>query len=160
MKRDKIADIIQEALELIKKNGLPAGIGAHRLSTVKACVDFGLDPDFWMKTLHVKSYLNVKHELDTTRITTNEEVMYQNVFCEETDETISYMATLKQPWIAFKILAAGSIDPKVGFRHAFENGADFICVGMYDFQVVDDANIAMEILNSDFKNKRPRPWLT
>lgn len=152
-------DKIQEALELIKQNGLPAGIGAHRLSTVKACVDFGLDPDFWMKTLHVKSYLNVKHELDTTRITTNEEVMYQNVFCEEIDETIAYMETLKQPWIAFKILAAGAIDPKVGFRHAFESGADFICVGMYDFQVVDDANIAVDILNSDFKNKRPRPWL-
>ena len=152
-------DKIQEALELIKQNGLPAGIGAHRLNTVKACVDFGLDPDFWMKTLHVKSYLNVKHELDTTRITNNEEVMYQNVFCEEIDETIAYMATLKQPWIAFKILAAGAIDPEIGFRHAFESGADFICVGMYDFQVVDDANIAMDILNSDFKNKRPRPWL-
>ncbi len=98
--------------------------------------------------------------IDETRITNNEEVMYQNVFCEETDETIAYMETLKQPWIAFKILAAGAIDPKVGFRHAFESGADFICVGMYDFQVVDDANITMEILNSDFKNKRPRPWLT
>ncbi len=28
-----------------------------------------------------------------------------------------------------------------------------------DFQVVDNANIAMDVLNSDFKSKRPRPWL-
>jgi hypothetical protein len=152
-------DKIAEALDFIRQNGIPAGIGAHELSTVKACVDDGLEPDFWMKTLHLKSYLNVPHELDKTRITVNEEVMYKNVFCRGTEETIAFMETLKQPWIAFKILAAGSIEPEVGFRHAFESGADFICVGMYDFQVVDNANTAMSVLNSDFKSKRPRPWL-
>ncbi|MDX2445454.1 MAG: DoxX family protein [Bacteroidales bacterium] len=152
-------DKIQEALEFIKQNGLPAGIGAHELNTVKGCVDYGLKPDFWMKTLHLRSYLNVPHELNKNKITTNEEVMYQNVFCNGPDETIAYMETLKQPWIAFKILAAGAIEPEVGFRYAFESGADFICVGMYDFQVVDNANIAMDVLNSNFKSKRPRPWL-
>jgi len=65
------------------------------------------------------------------------------------------METLLQPWIAFKILAAGAIDPQAGFQHAFESGADFICVGMYDFQVVDNANMAMGVLNSDFRSKRP-----
>jgi uncharacterized membrane protein YphA (DoxX/SURF4 family) len=157
--REGRIDKIQEALEFIRQNGLPAGIGAHELNTVKACVDFGLEPDFWMKTLHLKSYLNVPHELDKTIITKNEEVMYKNVFCNGPDETIAYMESLKQPWIAFKILAAGSIEPEVGFKHAFESGADFICVGMYDFQVVDNANIAMDVLNSEFKSKRPRPWL-
>ena len=152
-------DKIQEALEFIKQNGVPGGIGAHQLNTVKACVDYGLDPDFWMKTLHVKSYLDVKHELEPNRITTNEEVMYKNTFCENTDETVAYMETLKQPWIAYKILAAGAIEPQVGFKYSFESGADFICVGMYDFQVVENANIAMDVLNSNFKNKRPRPWL-
>lgn len=152
-------DKIQEALEFIKQNGIPGGIGAHKLSTVKACVDYGLNPDFWMKTLHVKNYLNVKHELDPNKITENEEVMYKNVFCDATEETVKYMETLQQPWIAFKILAAGSIEPKIGFKHAFENGADFICVGMYDFQVVRNANIATDILNSNFKNQRRREWL-
>ncbi len=85
--------------------------------------------------------------------------MYKNVFCDNLDETVSYMATLKQPWIAFKVLAAGAIEPEVGFRYAFENGADFICVGIYDFQIVDDINIVNKILKSDFKNLRPRPWL-
>ncbi len=152
-------DKIHEALEFIQQQGLPGGIGAHQLNTVKACVDQGLNPDFWMKTLHLKSYLKVQHALDSSQITDNKEVMYNNVFCEDTLETIEYMEQLSQPWIAFKILAAGAIDPQVGFQHAFESGADFICVGMYDFQVVDNANIAMNVLNSEFKSKRPRPWL-
>jgi len=152
-------DKIQEALEFIKQNEIPGGIGAHKLSTVKACVEYGLDPDFWMKTLHVKDYLNVKHELEPGKITENEEVMYKNVFCDATEETVKYMETLKKPWIAFKILAAGSIEPEVGFKHAFECGADFICVGMYDFQVVRNANIATDVLNSNFKNQRKREWL-
>jgi hypothetical protein len=66
------------------------------------------------------------------------------------------MKSLEAPWLAFKTLAAGAIHPKKGFRYAFENGADFIVVGMYDFQIVDDVNIAMDILNSDIK--RDRPW--
>ncbi len=93
--REGRIDKIQEALEFIRQNGLPAGIGAHELNTVKACVDFGLEPDFWMKTLHLKSYLNVPHELDKTIITKNEEVMYKNVFCNGPDETIAYMESLK-----------------------------------------------------------------
>ena len=40
-------------------------------------------------------------------------------------------------------------------RYAFENGADFLCVGMYDFQVVEDSNIALDVLQADLKRKRP-----
>jgi hypothetical protein len=49
--------------------------------------------------------------------------------------------------MGFKVLAAGAIDPKDGFRWAFKNGADFICVGMFDFQIVDDVNTSIDILN-------------
>lgn len=45
-------DLMAEGLELIRKNGLPAGIGAHELNTVVSSVERGLRPDFWMKTLH------------------------------------------------------------------------------------------------------------
>jgi uncharacterized membrane protein YphA (DoxX/SURF4 family) len=152
-------DKIREALELIRQNKLPAGIGAHKLSTVKACVEAGLKPDFWMKTLHGDSFLTVKYELEPGRVTRNDDVMYHNVFCEKAEDTVAYMSALKEPWIAFKVLAAGAIEPAAGFRYAFENGADFICVGMYDFQIVDDVNIAMSVLKSDFQGKRPRPWL-
>jgi hypothetical protein len=57
--------------------------------------------------------------------------------------------------MGFKVLAAGAIEPADGFRYAFENGADFICVGMFDFQIVNDVNLTLDILQS---LKRNRPW--
>jgi uncharacterized membrane protein YphA (DoxX/SURF4 family) len=134
---------IGKTLELIKANGLPAGIGGHKLQTVKACVEYGLKPDFWMKTLHHTDYWSA-----------NKENQHDNIWCTDPEDTIEYMKTIDVPWIAFKTLAAGAIHPEVGFKYAFENGADFICVGMYDFQIVDDANIAMNVLNSDLKRER------
>lgn len=77
------------------------------------------------------------------------------MFCFNPQEPIDFMNTLEEPWIAFKVLAAGAIHPKDGFQFAFDNGADFICVGMYDFQIVDDTNIALDTLS---KVKRDRPW--
>jgi hypothetical protein len=66
------------------------------------------------------------------------------------------MKTISKPWIAFKVLAGGAILPKDGFRFAFQNGADFICVGMFDFQVVNDVNTTIDILAS--LGKRDRKW--
>ena len=59
------------------------------------------------------------------------------------------MKQLKQPWIAFKTLAAGAIHPRQAFKFAFEGGADFICVGMFDFQVRENAILAQQTLASD-----------
>jgi hypothetical protein len=60
------------------------------------------------------------------------------------------------PWMAFKVLAGGAIHPEVGFKYAFENGADFVCVGMFDWQVVDDVNIAIDTLAH--LSGRQRAW--
>jgi hypothetical protein len=138
-------DQLGKALEFIRDNKLPAGLGAHYLETIKACVAFGLKPDFWVKTLHHTNYWSAspKEECD-------------NVWCSNPAETIDFMKALPQPWIAFKILAAGAIHPNVGFPYAFKNGADFICVGMYDFQVVEDVNLALEALAGN--SERVRPW--
>jgi hypothetical protein len=58
-----------------------------------------------------------------------------------------------------KVLAAGAIHPRDGFRFAFENGADFANVGMFDFQVREDAMLARDII-ADIRSKgRPRPWI-
>lgn len=73
-----------------------------------------------------------------------------------TDErTIEAMGTIKKPWIAYKVLAAGAIQPSDGFKYAFQNDADFACVGMLDFQVREDAVIAKTVLKD---LTRPRPW--
>ena len=138
-------DQISDALELIRSNGLPAGIGAHDLNSVIACVDAGLEPDYWVKTLHHTDYWSAIPQED-----------HDNIWCKKPLSTVEYMNKLEQPWIAFKVLAAGAITPEVGFPYAFENGADFICVGMYDFQIVDDVNLAIDVLNRDLQ--RSRPW--
>ena len=143
-------DTISKVLELIRRNGLPAGIGGHKLETVKGCRDKGIKPDFWMKTLHHGNYWSAfggEQERD---------FQHDNFFCWQPDEVIAYMKEVREPWIAYKVLAAGAIHPKNGFRYAFENGADFICVGMYDFQIVEDVNIALTVLNA--KPKRQREW--
>ena len=122
-----------------------AGIGGHRLETVSGSVAHGLKPDFWMKTLHRSDYWSFRHPERKS-----------NKYCDDADAVIAYMETLKEPWIAFKTLAAGAIRPQDAFRWCFESGADFICVGMYDFQLVEDANLAHDVLSG--KVLRKRPW--
>jgi hypothetical protein len=135
-------DRIAQAMDLIRKAGIPAGIGGHKLATIKGCVDKGIKPDYWMKTLHRTNYWSAKPEKQ-----------HDNIWCEKPEETIAYMEKLPEPWIAFKTLAAGAIHPKTAFKYAFDNGADFICVGMYDFQVVEDVNLVVDI----FKDKKKLP---
>jgi uncharacterized membrane protein YphA (DoxX/SURF4 family) len=138
-------DLIARALELTRQSGLPAGVGAHSLDTVIGCVEYGLEPDFWMKTLHHCDYWSAQKENQ-----------HDNIWCVNPEETIAYMEQLPQPWIAFKILAAGAIHPEVGLKYAFEKGADFACVGMYDFQIVENANLALNTLSQPLE--RTRPW--
>jgi hypothetical protein len=147
-------DEIAWALDLIRKNGIPAGIGGHELETVKTCVANGLIPDFWMKTLHKTSYWSAR--IDNERKNTLDAGFADNIFCQDPDQTIAFMNKLEQPWIAYKILAAGAINPKDAFQWAFEQGADFICVGMFDFQVADNINLACDVLQANIS--RNRPW--
>jgi uncharacterized membrane protein YphA (DoxX/SURF4 family) len=138
-------DEIAKVLDLIRENGLLTGIGAHRIETIKACVKSGFRPDFWMKTMHHHNYWSARNP-----------DWNDNIFCYNPEETIRYLKELKEPVIGFKVMAAGAIPPIDAFRYAFENGADFICAGMYDFQIVEDVNIACDILGSNIK--RERPW--
>jgi hypothetical protein len=146
-------DELVEGLELIRNNGKPAGIGAHRIETIQACVERGIKPDFWVKTLHSDDYWSA--EVDLERKDVPEAGWKDNNFCLKPQKAIDFMNDLEEPWIAFKVLAAGAILPEKGFKYAFDNGADFICVGMYDFQIVEDVNIALDTLTNV---NRIRPW--
>ena len=138
-------DEIGRGIDCIRRNGLPAGIGAHKLETVVACVRAGVRPDFWVKTLHHRRFRSAGSVSEDAA-----------GWCANPEKTIEYMDGLEEPWIAFKILAAGAIEPGEGFRYAFENGADFICVGMYDFQIVEDVVLACDVLAGNLN--RTRAW--
>jgi hypothetical protein len=74
-------------------------------------------------------------------------------FC---DQTIEFFKSIDVPFFGFKVLAAGAIRPADGIRWAFENGTDFVCLGMYDFQVVEDVNTTNNILAN--LGTRDRAW--
>ena len=129
-------DLVQKAWEDIKANGTIAGVGGHSLDVIIACEKAGMKPDFYMKTLHRGDYWSASRRPPN-----------DNIWSVTPEKTIEFMKKINKPWIAFKVLAAGAIHPQQGFEYAFENGADFICVGMFDFQVRENVIIAKDILN-------------
>jgi uncharacterized membrane protein YphA (DoxX/SURF4 family) len=139
-------DRLAKVIELVRKNGVLVGIGAHQLETLQGCVAAGMEPDFWMKTMHHHGYWSARHP-----------EWHDNMYCNNPAETAAWMRERPEPWIAFKTMAAGAIHPKEAFRYALENGADFVCAGIYDFQLVEDVNIALEALGTGLP-QRQRPW--
>jgi hypothetical protein len=85
---------------------------------------------------------------------------HDNSWCNDPQAVIDFMATVKKPWIAFKILAAGAIPPRAAFPYAFNNGADFILVGMFDWQIEEDTKLARRVFAAVTSpdSKRTRPW--
>lgn len=138
-------DALAKAVEVVHARNAVAGISCHNLEVILECEKAGIKPDFYMKTFHHKNYWSAKNETQN-----------DNLFEQDPERTIEVMKNLTTPWIAFKVLAAGAIPVRDGFSYAFENGADFICAGMFDFQVAQDANIAKELI-AEFQT-RSRPW--
>ena len=112
-------DELGEALEFVKQNKIPAGIGAHMLNVITTSESKGLNPDFYVKTLHSSNYWSSKRPEQNFDVVDNPN---DNYWCLDAEQTIDYMKEVKKPWIAFKVLAAGAIPPRDGFKFAFENG--------------------------------------
>ncbi len=148
----KRLDLIAKSLDFIRQNNLPAGVGAHMLEVIVDCHSVGIDADFYVKTLHSKNYWSAQRPDQNLDVVSNRDDNYWSMTPEETAE---FMKKIDKPWIAFKVLAAGAIRPGEGFRYAFDNGADFICVGMFDFQVEQDASLVKKIVP---ETRRQRPW--
>ncbi|MGD8500345.1 MAG: hypothetical protein PVJ86_06840 [Phycisphaerales bacterium] len=152
--RNERTDLIGEVVDFIKENGIIAGVGGHNLRTPMACEKAGLNADFYMKTHHSTNYWSKRRPGQNKDVIDNYDT--DNYWDKCPQKTVEFMKTMEKPWIAYKVLAAGAIHPRDGFKYAFENGADFLCVGMFDFQVIEDVLIAEDILSG--RIDRERPW--
>lgn len=133
VKNKKGLDGIRAIVSFVKDKGLVAGVGGHLANVPITCEKEKVDLDFHFKTIN-----DVKYH------------------CETPAKTIEFMKNVKKPWIAYKVLGAGVVSPTKGFKYALQGGADFMCVGMFDFQIKDDAKIVRGIFARGLK--RQRPW--
>ena len=151
---DNQVHVIGRFVELVNKQGVISGVGGHSLEMVQAVEKAGIKNDFYMKTLHHTKYWSSRRPDQTKPVIEN--YATDNYFDMDPDKTIAFMQKVKKPWIAYKVLAAGAISPRIGFDFAFANGADFACVGMFDFQVAENATIATQIVAKH--EDRRREW--
>jgi hypothetical protein len=154
--RHNRVDLLAKVVEFIKRNGLIAGCACHSIEVPMTLEKAGVEVDFYMKALHSGDYWSA-----TPKAERPERGLppHDNMWCTKPEKTIEFMKSVKKAWIAFKVLAAGAIHPQRGFRFAFENGADFANVGMFDFQVREDAIIARDIITEIRRKGRARPWM-
>jgi hypothetical protein len=146
---DKRLDYLAKPFEYMRSQGILAGTACHALEVPVACIENKIEPDFFMKTLHHLNYWSAPSP-------DRKDQGYS--WCKSPEEVAAFFKTIKTPWIAYKVLAAGAIKPIDAFKFIFENGAEFANVGMFDFQVVNNANAAISVLNSELK--RERKWYT
>jgi len=146
---------IGESVEFVRSRKRIAGIGAHDIRVIAECVKAGLNPDFYQKTLHALDYYTAPRPGETGALGPHD-----NSWCQDPQAVADLMANVKKPWIAFKVLAAGAIQPRAAFPFAFNSGADFILVGMFDWQIVENAKLAKRVINvvAGANSKRTRPW--
>ena len=160
--RPELVELIGLATGHIREQGCAAGVGSHALEVPIACAKEGIEPDYYVKTFHHDRYWSATPKerrrrfcVDGPRSLDHNE-FHDNIFCIDPEETIAFMRHQKAAWIAFKVLAAGAIPPQSAFTYGFENGADFLAVGMFDFEVAEDIRVAREVLR---EVKRERPWV-
>lgn len=159
-------DVIAKTLENIKKAGMVAGLATHALDPLIEAERLGLGADYYMKTFNSAQYWsagpavppdpNWKPTKDQLVQSEYAAATHDNIWETTPKATAEFFAKLKKPFVAYKVLAAGAIHPRDGFKYAFEKGADFIVVGMYDFQLKEGANITKGLLAG--KLDRTRPW--
>ena len=152
--RDNQIDVVEKMLDHIRKQGYTAGLAAHTVDALIACDTYGIVPDYYMKAMHHDNYWSahprenrVPFEVDGEKYLDHNK-FHDNCFCLFPDRTAEFVERATVPVMGFKVLAAGAIEPADGFNWAFKNGADFICVGMFDFQVVEDVNTTIDVLNN------------
>jgi len=168
--RAKRMDVAGTAMEVAKELGIVLGLGGHSLEVPIQCEQLGIKPDFYVKTFHDDNYWSATPKENRVPFcwyddaggnsysgkTGDHNRFHDNIWCLDPEKTIEVMRTVEVPWIAFKVLAAGAIHPRQGFGFALRNGADFLAVGMIDFQLRENAALVKRLVAS--LKDRERPW--
>lgn len=116
---------LRELIATMKEKGMVAGLCSHRPDIIEEAEELDLGAEFYMLTLNRVNYN-----------------------CDDPEAARRAMKNINKPFISFKVLGAGRDHPESGFRHAFEAGATFIAVGMFDFQVKENAELVTGILGN------------
>jgi hypothetical protein len=104
-------DLLGHCVDFIKSQGVPGGIGAHKLEVIAASQKNGYGADFYVKTLHHSRYWSARRPGQESEVVDNPD---DNYWDKDPDRTIGFMQEVEKPWIAFKVLAAGAIRPESG----------------------------------------------
>ena len=122
---DNKTEELRELIALMKEKGIVPGVCSHRYDVIEKADALDLGAEFYMMTLNKVNYC-----------------------CKDPEGAKRAMKKIDTPFINFKVLGAVRDKPESGFRNAFDAGATFIAVGMFDFQVRENAELATEILGS------------
>lgn len=163
--RDKYFDVIAKMIDKIRSQGYIAGLGAHHAESLFLADEHGIVPDYYFKTMHHDRYWSADNretrvpfyeDEKDKRLVIDHNAHRDNMWDQFPERTIEFINNTKIPVVGFKVLAAGAIHPTDGFKYGFVNGADFICAGMFDFQIVTDINIFLDTLKN--LEGRQREW--
>ncbi|MGE5222586.1 MAG: hypothetical protein ACM3PY_09120 [Omnitrophica WOR_2 bacterium] len=117
-------DEVQPALDLIRENGMLAGIAAHNHQVIEWAAQH-LDLDYYLCCYYNPSHRDEKAEHDPN---------ITEFYLEEDRQAMTgVIQTLAKPAIHYKIMAAGRNQPGQAFAYAASKMRpnDAVCVGIY-----------------------------
>jgi hypothetical protein len=116
-------DKVLKQLEHAKETGLPAGVASHIPPNIMEVEKRGWNPDFYMVCLY-----NIPGYKGKLGVDENEKFRQ-----EDRAIALDVIAKVQRPCIAYKILAAGRMDPRVAFKEVFSRikPTDGVNVGMF-----------------------------
>jgi len=117
---------LRSLVRFIQNLGFPAGIGSHRPEVIRLAEERQYGADFYVLSLR-----SVDDELDVCR----DEVAAANA-----------IRTIRRPFVAIKVLAAGRLPVTEAFRYAASalKPVDVMTVGMLDYEIEQDVRLAAQ----------------
>ncbi len=126
-------DEIKRRLSVVRKTGLPVGLGTHMPEVIDYCEENDLDVDFYMASVYNISKIN-----RVSSAITGKEVKNEPFDLEDLPVMYKTIRAASKPCLAFKILGATrrcetQDTVRAAFIEAFENikPTDGVVVGMY-----------------------------